>query len=658
MDAKASLTKAQRSGLLCRNNLLSAAINSVLTTKKTALRICAQFSKRGSNDIARFARYSVASRFLHCAFFLLRYFSSKYSALHLLQPEKFTNAHHAMIAMNSIIPNPAAPQSLLPSDYIKQKLTLRAMFAVVVMMPVAMLIAMPMFFVTQPLSAQQFDLSPGKKVIISDSVFRRGSAVVEQASIGEFDKLAKYIQARPELEFEIRGHSSNEGSPERNLRLSEERAIAAKNYLVRYYGISPNRIRTRGVGDTQPMVPNVDEASRSRNRRVEFIGISGVTQRSLTTDNNTALEGEGRLTVVQNRVLIKAPWETDFQVAELNAPIYEYHKISTGPGARAEIRFRSGQKFQIGENSSAIVYSIQKNRPQDKPQETVELVSGDMFLKLKQGNAIDEANQLSVRTAGKQLTLGEGAAKIGIDSASRQTSISILEGTARLRGSEDSSALDIGESFGAQVGTTGQATKRPLPNPPKLMEPDPKLLALVPVPAPLTFKWMNTSFRTRLEVAATDDFLNPVYKTTTNSDSALVKLPPGKYFFRLASVDSTGLESKAILFGFTIAQLEERGVFRWLPYGLFIVAVAFVWASMLFNTPFQSRALLSWTIQNNTLQFQFANADRSQYEYRWLSKLSAVPWLQNLSVNHQFLIKTLRSAATLCIISGLLLLLR
>jgi hypothetical protein len=509
---------------------------------------------------------------------------------------------------------------------------------------------------TLPALAQQFDLSPGKRVVISDSVFRRGSAVIEPQSLAEFDKLARYIQARPELEFEIRGHASNEGTPERNRSLSEDRARAAKDYLVRVYGVAESRIKYRGVGDAQPLVLNTDEVSRARNRRVEFIGLNKITQRTLTNDNNTAADADGRLSVVRNNVQIKAPWEIDFQVAAVDAQIYEYHRINTGADARAEITFKDGTKTVIGANSSIIVYSPQKNRPQDKPQGTVELIRGDLFFKLK-GGVRPDSSEFSVNTAGKKFTLGTGSARIGVDSTN-QAAISILEGGGKV--GSDSGDVELGENYGATVNKSG-VQKRRAPDPPRLVEPDPKLLTLVAVSSPMVFKWMNTSFRTRLEVAETDDFISPVFATTTVSDSALLSLKPGKYYFRLVSVDSIGIESRNILHGFSIAQLEELAGFRLIPYLLFLLAVGCIWVSLLLNAPFQSRTLLSWTVQDNNLAFKFVeNAPQEHVILRWLRRYAPFmqQWLSSVSFGHTSFIKTLRTAATVLIVAGLLILLR
>jgi len=64
------------------------------------------------------------------------------------------------------------------------------------------------------------------------------------------------------------GHTDSVGSFEYNQRLSERRAAAVRDYLVRK-GINGNRIRVEGKGSTMPVASNDTPAGRARNRRVE-----------------------------------------------------------------------------------------------------------------------------------------------------------------------------------------------------------------------------------------------------------------------------------------------------------------------------------------------------------------------------------------------------
>lgn len=72
----------------------------------------------------------------------------------------------------------------------------------------------------------------------------------------------------PEARFEIVGHTCDLGGKAGNLKLSRERSKALLDFLVSQ-GVPAERLKSLGVGDSQPAVPNEDEASRRKNRRVE-----------------------------------------------------------------------------------------------------------------------------------------------------------------------------------------------------------------------------------------------------------------------------------------------------------------------------------------------------------------------------------------------------
>ena len=59
-----------------------------------------------------------------------------------------------------------------------------------------------------------------------------------------------------------------------NLRLSEERAKSVKKYLADH-GINSNRMATKGFGGKEPISLERDQESRAKNRRVEFVIVSG-----------------------------------------------------------------------------------------------------------------------------------------------------------------------------------------------------------------------------------------------------------------------------------------------------------------------------------------------------------------------------------------------
>ena len=69
------------------------------------------------------------------------------------------------------------------------------------------------------------------------------------------------------LELEIEGHTDNVGSDMLNQKLSETRAAAVKNYLLKQ-GVDANKISSIGYGKTKPRADNKTAAGRLLNRRV------------------------------------------------------------------------------------------------------------------------------------------------------------------------------------------------------------------------------------------------------------------------------------------------------------------------------------------------------------------------------------------------------
>ena len=93
--------------------------------------------------------------------------------------------------------------------------------------------------------------------------------IIRPESYPILEENAKLFTIFPELEVEIRGHTDSDASDEYNLDLSDRRSISVKNFLTRL-GVDPARMRTRGFGESMPLVPNTDAFGKARNRRIEF----------------------------------------------------------------------------------------------------------------------------------------------------------------------------------------------------------------------------------------------------------------------------------------------------------------------------------------------------------------------------------------------------
>ena len=99
--------------------------------------------------------------------------------------------------------------------------------------------------------------------------FERASADLHSDSSSTLNKLASAANACPGFAVEIEGHTDAEGTPERNLRLSERRAQSVVSYLTKA-GVPADRLRAIGYGETRPVAPNDTPENRSKNRRIEF----------------------------------------------------------------------------------------------------------------------------------------------------------------------------------------------------------------------------------------------------------------------------------------------------------------------------------------------------------------------------------------------------
>jgi outer membrane protein OmpA-like peptidoglycan-associated protein len=86
----------------------------------------------------------------------------------------------------------------------------------------------------------------------------------------QLDELGKAMKASPDqfAKIRLKGHTCDIGTDEANLKLSQDRAEAAKRYLVSAWGIPPTAVTTTGLGESDPATPGTSEAARADNRRV------------------------------------------------------------------------------------------------------------------------------------------------------------------------------------------------------------------------------------------------------------------------------------------------------------------------------------------------------------------------------------------------------
>jgi outer membrane protein OmpA-like peptidoglycan-associated protein len=142
------------------------------------------------------------------------------------------------------------------------------------------------YYISRKLNKSNQDLGI-VRVYIPDSTFGKKQIVKEFEQIKfddiEFEtnawqldrmpaslvQLGEYLQLHPAKTVEIQGHTDEVGSEDRNILLSEKRALSIKLSLIRM-NIAADRIKTIGLGNSRPKIINPTALERKQNRRIEI----------------------------------------------------------------------------------------------------------------------------------------------------------------------------------------------------------------------------------------------------------------------------------------------------------------------------------------------------------------------------------------------------
>jgi tetratricopeptide (TPR) repeat protein len=108
----------------------------------------------------------------------------------------------------------------------------------------------------------------GEKMQLSNVFYEVDSWKLKKESITELDNLVNLLSENKDLKMEIGGHTDSTGTDEYNMVLSEKRALSVVNYLISK-GISSDRLKYKGYGNTIPVGDNINVEGRKLNRRTE-----------------------------------------------------------------------------------------------------------------------------------------------------------------------------------------------------------------------------------------------------------------------------------------------------------------------------------------------------------------------------------------------------
>ncbi len=99
--------------------------------------------------------------------------------------------------------------------------------------------------------------------------FETGKSTIKKESFPTLDHAVDVLKKFPDLRLLVEGHTDDVGDDASNLKLSQDRAAAVREYLVGK-GIDAARLQAQGFGETKPVGDNKTTKGKAQNRRIEF----------------------------------------------------------------------------------------------------------------------------------------------------------------------------------------------------------------------------------------------------------------------------------------------------------------------------------------------------------------------------------------------------
>jgi OmpA-OmpF porin, OOP family len=110
----------------------------------------------------------------------------------------------------------------------------------------------------------------GKVVISGGVLFETDSAKLAPSAADLVKRISEVMKKNPDLKISVVGHTDSTGDYNYNIQLSERRAKAFVDALVKD-GVAANRLTGVGVGPQSPVATNDTPEGRAQNRRVELV---------------------------------------------------------------------------------------------------------------------------------------------------------------------------------------------------------------------------------------------------------------------------------------------------------------------------------------------------------------------------------------------------
>jgi hypothetical protein len=370
------------------------------------------------------------------------------------------------------------------------------------------------------------------KFEFSNIRFKTGSAVIETATLPALDTLGQFLM-RSGAKVEVAGHTDNVGNKKTNQRLSQQRARSVCNYLITKHRIASSQLTAKGYGDLIPLVANLTEEYRARNRRVEITVLSKI---------RTA-----RLSYLQGNVFTRKQGISRFQPAAAGQVLTLLDEVVTDSAGRAEITFDDGSRVRLNPGSDLVIEEQSWETGNKKAQIGLNLIAGKAYAKISKLGDKKESFWLGTPAA----VAGRGTEFVVESKPDRTALLSVWEDNVMWRGR---AANSIDKPVAAAQGSRclpGQhpelAENLPKPPMPKTPAANDTFFYNPDKPKSIKFSWNKIEgARTHLIVARDYEMREVVADIITEKE--FFSLKPGKtddvFYWMLTAIDEIGLEGQ------------------------------------------------------------------------------------------------------------------
>jgi outer membrane protein OmpA-like peptidoglycan-associated protein len=135
---------------------------------------------------------------------------------------------------------------------------------------------------------QTRDTARGLIVNMSDVLFDTARYTLKPGAREKLAKVSGIILGHPGLKIAVEGHTDSVGGDDYNMKLSENRAGAVRDFLVGQ-GVPSSAVSAQGFGKTMPVADNSTASGRQQNRRVELVVSGDILGGTVTTTSTTTI---------------------------------------------------------------------------------------------------------------------------------------------------------------------------------------------------------------------------------------------------------------------------------------------------------------------------------------------------------------------------------